>query len=465
MSDESRLSIDGPTGPEEGPRRRASVFIDADNILLGARAAGFDGAVASIMELARDQWFVMTARAYGDWTQSPCLQHLKEFQLNSVQMMQLPTSRHGKNTADIMLAVEAVDMALSTAAPDVVVLAAADRDFVPLAQMLRRHAKEVIGIGVRGSVSPELQQACNEFIMLDDIVADTSVPDAETQAPESGEAPAETPAGEDEGAPDLGPDAAFRLLTTAVNQTLNPNRYALGGQVAQRLRELMPGGSYADYGFGSFRSFCLAAQKRGLIHVFQSNRGDMRLAPPVEGDEMPELDLSFDTVEDACTSYRTILLVHMKEPVLGSKSRRMLVKRLCDELERRPDGMSISDMQTLLIRHARDNAMSQPDQAINKLVGTLNAARCFTDGSGPGRYRDHLNTLLRLACSYEEALAAINEAYARWIYGARTGVPLKPEALAALFFEGDATDHLAEMEALVAKVTAPRPKRKPRKRG
>ncbi len=431
----------------EGDPPQVALFIDADNILIGALAGGFPRPIAALMDRVREQGFLMSAQAYGDWTRHPCLSFLREFQMNTVEMKQLPTSATGKNTADISLAVDAIEMALSPAAPDTIVLAAADRDFVPLVQKLRRYGKEVIGIGVRGSVSRELEQVCSTFVMLDDIIpeaAQESVPTAEpaddTAGSEDAPEAAEAASGSAGPAPGerLDQAGAFRLLSAVTEELARSGRDALGTRVIDRLREVSPGFSLRQQGFRSFRAFVLAAEAQKAVRVTLSKTGDLRLSPYVEEPEEAAPELNFDTPPEACESYRTILLSGRKVPIIRWPDRRRLVEHLWEVLAQEAEGLTVGEMNSELVKFARQQSLGLPDRAIQKLLHTMNVAECFSDGGQARRFREPSQTRLRAGVSLADALIAMHEVYVRGIQAIKPQAPLHDPGLALLFFGEDA---------------------------
>ena len=462
----------------EGDHPQVALFIDAENILIGALSGGFPRPIAALMDRVREQGFLMSAQAYGDWTRHPCLQFLREFQTNTVEMKQLPTSERGKNTADINLAVDAIEMALSPAAPDTIVLAAADRDFVPLVQKLRRYGKEVIGIGVRGRVSRELEQVCSTFVMLDDIIPEAAQESASptepahdaAEAEDAPEAP-EAVAGSAGSAPgeQLDQAGAFRLLATVTEEIVRAGRDALGTRVIDRLREVSPGFSLRDLGFRSFRAFALAAEAQKAVRVTLSKTGDLRLSPYVEEPEEAGPELKFDTAPEACESYRAILLSGRKVPIIRWPDRRRLVEHLWEVLTKEPAGLTVGEMSSELIKFARQQTLGLPDRAIQKLLHTVNLAQCFSDGGQARRFREPSQTRLRAATSLEDALDAMHEVYVRGIQAIKPQAPLDERGLALLFFDEETRGHVTEMRALLKRITgqAPAgktaPKRAPRR--
>ena len=446
----------------EGEHPQVALFIDAENILIGALSGGFPRPIAALMDRVREHGFLMSAQAYGDWTRHPCQQFLREFQMNTVEMKQLPTSATGKNTADINLAVDAIEMALSPAAPDTIVLAAADRDFVPLVQKLRRYGKEVIGIGVRGRVSRELEQVCSTFVMLDDIIPEAAQESAAPTEPAHGAAEAEDApeapeaVAESAGAlpgEQLDQAGAFRLLATVTEEIARVGRDALGTRVIDRLREVSPGFSLRQQGFRSFRAFVLAAEAHKAVRVTLSKTGDLRLSPYVEEPEEAGPELKYDTPAEACESYRTILLSGKKEPIIRWADRRRLVEHLWEVLGREPGGLTVGEMNSELIKFARQQSLGLPDRAIQKLLHTVNVAQCFSDGGQARRFREPSQTRLRAATSLEEALDAVHEVYVRGIQAVKPQAPLLDRGLALLFFDDAADLHIPEVRALLERVT------------
>lgn len=164
---------------------RMAVFIDADNLLIAARDAGFGSPVTEVMRALKAEGIVSYACAYGDWSTGLCRMALGDFRRNVINMVELSVTDHGKNSADIALAVDAMEMICSELRPQCLVLVSGDRDFVPLVLKARRHGVLVMGVGVRGSVSGELVTGCDRFMYLDDLLPEMSgVPLASTARPQ-----------------------------------------------------------------------------------------------------------------------------------------------------------------------------------------------------------------------------------------------------------------------------------------
>jgi uncharacterized LabA/DUF88 family protein len=157
------MDIDAtPAGTSQS---RVAIFLDAENLIIEAQKAGLPIEIKLIVDRVREEGLLNYAKAYADWTDSHTLPYTGDFYNNVFELTQL-NSRYGKNTGDIQLVVDALEMALLPGSPEIFVIVAGDRDFVPLVQKLKRYGKRVIGIGrFAGSDQPYLA-ACLQCIPL-----------------------------------------------------------------------------------------------------------------------------------------------------------------------------------------------------------------------------------------------------------------------------------------------------------
>lgn len=148
-----------------------AVFIDAENLLTELWKTGIRLRMKPIIDRIREEGRIASIRAYGDWSRQPLIGFVQEFRTNVIEMVELSTSAEGKNTADIQLALDALEMAMQPASPSVFVIVSGDRDFVPLVQKLKRYGKLVMGVGhCETSTSKLLADACDVFIFADEIL-------------------------------------------------------------------------------------------------------------------------------------------------------------------------------------------------------------------------------------------------------------------------------------------------------
>ncbi len=155
--------------------RNLAVFCDFENIALGvqdAKYAQFD--IARVLERLLLKGSIVVKKAYCDWErykQFKAVMHGAAFEL-----IEIPHVRQsGKNSADIRMVVDALDLCYTKEHVDTFVIISGDSDFSPLVSKLRENARQVIGVGVKNSTSDLLMSNCDEFIFYDDLVREDEV--------------------------------------------------------------------------------------------------------------------------------------------------------------------------------------------------------------------------------------------------------------------------------------------------
>jgi len=147
-----------------------AVFCDYENVAIGARDAKYDAFdIELVLERLLEKGRIVVKRAYADWDRYRAAKrpmHEAAFELIEVPHI----SYSGKNSADIRLVVDALDLCLTKAHVDLFVIISGDSDFSPLVSKLRENDKNVVGVGVKGSSSNLLIENCDEFIFYDDLV-------------------------------------------------------------------------------------------------------------------------------------------------------------------------------------------------------------------------------------------------------------------------------------------------------
>src|SRR5665213_2094813 len=147
-----------------------ALFCDFENVALGVRDAKYDKFdIGKILERLLLKGSIVVKKAYCDW------ERYKEFKgpmhQASFELIEIPHVRmSGKNSADIRMVVDALDLCYTKAHVDTFVIVSGDSDFSPLVNKLRENDKTVIGIGVKKSTSDLLVATCDEFIYYDDLV-------------------------------------------------------------------------------------------------------------------------------------------------------------------------------------------------------------------------------------------------------------------------------------------------------
>jgi uncharacterized protein (TIGR00288 family) len=231
-----------------------AVFVDYENLAIGARhmrKGGFkiDLVLRRLLEKGR----IVFKRAYCDWGKYRSA--VSEFHSAGVELVDIPqTKASGKNSADIHMVVDALDLCHQKDHIDLFALVSGDSDFSPLAAKLKENDRRVIGCGIKSSTSDLLIGSCDEFIYYDDLVRHSEKP--KRAAPRSGENRPESRADE----------AAQRVLE--IVQSLERDYDTVwGSMVKQATRRVFPGFNEEYYGFASFNDLLEHVRQRSLIDL------------------------------------------------------------------------------------------------------------------------------------------------------------------------------------------------------
>ncbi len=146
-----------------------ALFIDFDNVALGARDAGQRFDIKLLIQRILEKGKIIVKKAYADWHYYK--EYMSPLHEAAIELIEIPMPKiSGKNSADIKLVVDAMDLCFSKDHIDTFVIVSGDSDFSPLVSKLRENNKKVIGIGMKNSSSRLLIGNCDEFIFYDDII-------------------------------------------------------------------------------------------------------------------------------------------------------------------------------------------------------------------------------------------------------------------------------------------------------
>jgi uncharacterized protein (TIGR00288 family) len=150
-----------------------AIFCDFENVALGVRdvrgQSKFD--IHKVLERLLSRGTIVVKKAYADWERYR--EYKKEMHRANFELIEVPVlSQSGKNSADIRMVVDALDLCYTKEHVSTFVLVSGDSDFSPLVSKLRENNKKVVGVGVRNSTSDLLVSNCDEFIFYDDLIAD-----------------------------------------------------------------------------------------------------------------------------------------------------------------------------------------------------------------------------------------------------------------------------------------------------
>jgi uncharacterized protein (TIGR00288 family) len=244
-----------------------AVFLDLENIALGARDAHFPRFdIQKVLERLLLRGHIVVKKAYCDFDR------YKEFKRDlheaAFELIEIPHVRQsGKNSADIRMVVDALDLCYTKGHVDTFVIISGDSDFSPLVSKLRENAKTVIGAGVKNSTSDLFINNCDTFIYYDDLVRTQPV---KSRARSTGSAPAgaKPPAPGDEKPSDQA--EGFKLVVQtldAITEERGEDERIWGSMIKQAIKRRNPGFNERYYGFRSFNDMLLEAQNRGLLKL------------------------------------------------------------------------------------------------------------------------------------------------------------------------------------------------------
>jgi uncharacterized protein (TIGR00288 family) len=242
-----------------------AVFLDLENIALGARDAhypAFD--IRKVLERLLLKGQIVVKKAYCDFDR------YKDFKRSlheaAFELIEIPHLRQsGKNSADIRMVVDALDLCYTKGHVDTFVIISGDSDFSPLVSKLRENAKTVIGVGVKNSTSDLFISNCDEFLYYDDLVRTEAAKTRKRSATTASATQAIVDAGK---RPPI-TDALDLLAETleAITQERGEDDNIWGSMIKQAIKRRNPGFNERAYGFRSFNDLLLEAEKRGLLKL------------------------------------------------------------------------------------------------------------------------------------------------------------------------------------------------------
>jgi len=245
-----------------------AVFVDFENLALGVRdmktgAGKFQ--IQIILKRLLEKGRIVFKRAYCDWRKYQ--DEVREFHGQGIELIDIPQSRlSGKNSADIRMVVDAIDLCYSKQHIDVFALISGDSDFSPLVSKLKENNRRVIGCGVKSSTSNLLVANCDEFIYYDDLIRTAKKTRTKTVESKKG--------GTKKDKKQEGFDQVLEVLDSLVQD------YDLlwGSMLKQALRRVHPGFNEGYYGYDSFSDLLQDIKAEGLIELeFDDSRNNFKV--------------------------------------------------------------------------------------------------------------------------------------------------------------------------------------------
>ena len=245
-----------------------AVFVDFENLAIGVR--GMEGGkfqIQLVLKRLLEKGRIVYKRAYCDW--SNYRDTVKGFHAQGIELIDIPqTKMSGKNSADIRMVVDALDLCYSKRHIDVFALISGDSDFSPLVSKLKENNRRVIGCGARSSTSDLLIANCDEFLYYDDLIRvakKTKTGAGSRTGPKKGKTK------------DKKQEAVDRVLEVldSLRQDYDP---MWGSMLKQAIRRVYPGFSEGYYGYQSFSDLLEDIKAQGLIElVYDESRGNYKV--------------------------------------------------------------------------------------------------------------------------------------------------------------------------------------------
>src|SRR5229473_6674753 len=237
----------------EGDRALA-VFIDFENLALGFQDRRDRVEIGRVLERLVEKGKIVAKKAYADW--SRFLPYTAPLHEAAIELVEIPRrAQTGKNSADIRLVVDAMDLAWSKTHLDTFVIVSGDSDFSPLVSKLKENGKHVIGLGMQESTSELLRDNCDEFIYYEDLGHAPTLPSV---------LPAALPDAKKKG---------FELLLDSLVALRRENKEVLwSSMVKDTMKRKKPSFNESYHGYRTFSELLEDAQKEGLLELETDSR-------------------------------------------------------------------------------------------------------------------------------------------------------------------------------------------------
>ena len=252
-----------------------AVFFDFENLAIGLRPQKFNPEV--VLRRLLEKGRIVYKRAYCDW--SGYRTEVRDLHTHGIELIDIPQTRaSGKNSADIRMVVDAIDLSYAKEHIDTFALVTGDSDFSPLASKLKENDRRVLGCGVRKSTSDLLIGSCDEFIFYDDLVQ-TAQQRERKRRPAKAKARAKSKRAPEEEASSPQQEEALDRLVHIIDSLEDDYDPLWSSLVKQTMRRVEPGFSEKRYGFRNFNDMMQAAAKAGFISLeHDESRGNYKVS-------------------------------------------------------------------------------------------------------------------------------------------------------------------------------------------
>ena len=252
---EEILSAAAERTPSVSDEKKIAMFCDFENIALGVRDSPikkFD--INLVIERLLEKGKIIVKKAYCDWERYS--DYKKQMHEVAIELIDIPQKYYsGKNSADIKMVVDAMDLSYSKEHLDTFVILSGDSDFSPLVSKLKENNKSVIGVGVKDSSSNLLIDNCDEFIYYEDLWRDRQASPPKVDGK------------------DAKKNEAFRLMVDSIQALLRENKDVLwGSMIKQTMQRKKPSFNEGYYGYSTFSDLLEDAERNSLVKLKKDQR-------------------------------------------------------------------------------------------------------------------------------------------------------------------------------------------------
>jgi uncharacterized protein (TIGR00288 family) len=244
--------------PSDRQEARIALFVDFENIALGMKGnkKAFD--VQRLLGRLLEKGRIIVKRAYADWGRYQ--EFKQDLHEAAIELIEVPKrSQTGKNSADIRLTVDALDLCYTKEHLDTFVIVSGDSDFSPLVSKLKENNKHVIGVGLRGATAQLLSDNCDEFLFYEELEPrrPDPMPAAATRKRNVSQQKEE----------------AFGLLLDAIEALLRENKEVLySSMIKDTIKRKRPAFNESTYGYRTFSALLEDAAEHGIVRITRDER-------------------------------------------------------------------------------------------------------------------------------------------------------------------------------------------------
>jgi uncharacterized protein (TIGR00288 family) len=243
------------TSQDRTGEKLIALFVDFENLALGISKGAAKFNIELILERLLEKGRIVVKRAYCDWTRYR--EYNQHFHEKAIELIEVP-KKHigGKNSADIRMVVDVLDLSYSKEHIDTFALVTGDSDFSPLVSKLKENDKEVIGCAIKATTSDLLMENCDEFIFYDDLVRQRAVEKApKAQPSDERDLPKKT-------------KEAYAILADGLLGLMRENKDVIwASMLKQSIKRKRPQFDETYFGFRTFTQLLEDAERSGIVKL------------------------------------------------------------------------------------------------------------------------------------------------------------------------------------------------------